>query len=47
MPYLESLGFPGRYKGWNSVEGFFKFVRDLYPNQDTVENVAKWLGKRS
>jgi hypothetical protein len=32
--YLESLGFPWRYEGREKVEGFFKFVRDLYPDMD-------------
>ena len=32
MPYLESIGFQWRYEGRESVEGFFKFVRDLYPD---------------
>jgi ketosteroid isomerase-like protein len=32
MPYLESLGFPSRYIGREEIEGFFQFVRDLYPN---------------
>ena len=34
MPYLDSLGFPWRYQGREKVEGFFKFVRDLYPDMD-------------
>ena len=34
MPYLDSLGFPWRYEGREKVEGFFKFVRDLYPDMD-------------
>jgi len=34
MPYLESLGFPWRYEGREKVEGFFTFVRDLYPEMD-------------
>ncbi len=32
MPYLESLGFAGRYSGCTEIEGFFKFVRELYPD---------------
>jgi ketosteroid isomerase-like protein len=34
MPYLESLGFPWRYEGREKVEGFFKFIRELYPDMD-------------
>ena len=34
MPYLESLGFQWRYEGHEEVEGFFKFVRDLYPEMN-------------
>ena len=34
MRYLDSLGFPWRYEGREKVEGFFKFVRDLYPDMD-------------
>lgn len=34
MPYLESFGFPWRYEGREKVEGFFRFVRDLYPDMD-------------
>ena len=34
MPYLDSVGFPWRYEGREKVEGFFKFVRDLYPEMD-------------
>ena len=34
MPCLDSLGFPWRYEGREKVEGFFKFVRDLYPDMD-------------
>jgi ketosteroid isomerase-like protein len=34
MPYLDGLGFPWRYEGREKVEGFFKFVRDLYPDMD-------------
>jgi ketosteroid isomerase-like protein len=34
MLYLDSLGFPWRYEGREKVEGFFKFVRDLYPDMD-------------
>ncbi|HEY2470005.1 MAG TPA: nuclear transport factor 2 family protein [Terracidiphilus sp.] len=32
MPYLDSLGFPWRCAGREKIEGFFKFVRDLYPH---------------
>jgi len=38
MPYLESLGVPGRYEGREAIEGFFRFVRDVYPDMD-LENV--------
>ena len=34
MPYLESLGFPWRYEGREKIEGFFEFVRDLYPDMN-------------
>lgn len=34
MPYLESLGFPSRYIGREEIEGFFQFVRGLYPDMD-------------
>ena len=34
MPYLESLGIPWRYEGREEIQGFFKFVRDPYPNMD-------------
>jgi uncharacterized protein len=34
MPYLESFGFPGRYEGREAIEGFFRFVRELYPDMD-------------
>jgi ketosteroid isomerase-like protein len=34
MPYLDSVGFPWRYERREEVEGFFKFVRDLYPEMD-------------
>ncbi len=34
MPYLDSLGIPWRYKGREQIEGFFKFVRDLYPEME-------------
>ena len=34
MPYLESLGFPSRYIGREEVEGFFRFVRSLYPDME-------------
>src|SRR6266446_6484221 len=38
MPYLESLGVPGRYEGREAIEGFFRFVRDVYPDMD-LENI--------
>jgi uncharacterized protein len=38
MPYLESFGVPGRYEGREAIEGFFRFVRDLYPDMD-LENI--------
>jgi len=38
MPYLESLGVPGRYEGHEAIEGFFRFVRDVYPDMD-LENI--------
>jgi ketosteroid isomerase-like protein len=34
MPYLDSLGFPWRYEGREKIEGFFKCVRDLYPDME-------------
>ena len=34
MPYLESFGLPGRYEGREAIAGFFRFVRDLYPDMD-------------
>ena len=34
MPYLESVGFPWRYQGRETIEGFFKFVRELFPDMD-------------
>lgn len=34
MPYLESLGFPSRYIGRKEIEGFFQFVRGLYPDME-------------
>jgi uncharacterized protein len=34
MPYLESLGFPSRYIGREKIEGFFQFVRGLYPDME-------------
>src|SRR5881398_3638575 len=39
MPYLESLGVPGRYEGREAIEGFFRFVREVYPDMD-LENVT-------
>jgi hypothetical protein len=38
MPYLESFDLPGRYEGREAIEGFFRFVRDLYPDMD-LENI--------
>ena len=38
MPYLESLGVPGRYEGREAIVGFFRFVREVYPDMD-LENV--------
>ena len=38
MPYLESFGIPGRYEGREAIEGFFRFVRELYPDMD-LENI--------
>src|SRR6266849_5266824 len=38
MPYLESVGVPGRYEGREAIEGFFRFVREVYPDMD-LENV--------
>jgi hypothetical protein len=38
MPYLESFGLPGRYEGHEAIEGFFRFIRELYPDMD-LENV--------
>jgi hypothetical protein len=38
MPYLESLGVPGRYEGREAIEGLFRFVRDVYPDMD-LENI--------
>src|SRR5258705_13549038 len=38
MPYLESFGIPGRYEGRGTIEGFFRFVRELYPDMD-LENI--------
>ena len=34
MSYLESVGFPWRYEGRETIEGFFKFVRELFPDMD-------------
>lgn len=34
MPYLESVGFPGRYQGHEQIRGFFAFVRELYPDME-------------
>ena len=38
MPYLESFGLPGRYVGREAIEGFFRFVREIYPDMD-LENI--------
>ena len=38
-PYLESFGIPGRYEGRQAIEGFFRFVREVYPDMD-LENVT-------
>jgi len=38
MPYLESLGVPGRYEGRDAIEGFFRSVREIYPALE-FENV--------
>ena len=38
MPYLQSFGLPGRYEGHEAIEGFFRFVREIYPDMD-LENV--------
>ena len=38
MPYRESVGLPGRYGGREAIEGFFRSVRELYPDMD-LENV--------
>ena len=38
IPYLESVGVPGRYEGRKAIEGFFRIVRELYPDMD-LENV--------
>src|SRR4029453_15199662 len=42
MPYLESLGVPGRDEGREAIEGFFCFVRQLYPDRD-LEHVKVML----
>jgi hypothetical protein len=31
MPYLATFGYPAEYKGREALVGFFRFVRDLYP----------------
>jgi hypothetical protein len=38
MPYLESFGLSGRYEGHEAIEGFFRFVREVYPDMD-LENI--------
>src|ERR1700732_1289051 len=44
MPYLESLGIPWRYAGRKEVEGFFKYVRGLYPNMEF--QTSRWSVRR-
>src|SRR6267142_6932139 len=39
MPYLKSFGFPGRYEGREALAGFFRFVRELYPDMD-LDNIT-------
>lgn len=36
MPYFESLGVPGRYQGRDQIQGFFAFVRELFPDLQLV-----------
>ena len=31
MPYLEGLGFSSRYEGREKIQGFFDFVKELFP----------------
>ena len=38
MPYLATFGYPAEYKGREAIVGFFRFVRDLYPDFE-FENV--------
>jgi hypothetical protein len=38
MPYLSTLGYATGYKGREAIAGFFRFVRDLYPDFE-FENV--------
>jgi hypothetical protein len=38
MPYLSSFGIPGRYEGREAIEGFCRFVREVYPDMD-LENL--------
>jgi hypothetical protein len=38
MPYLSTFGYATEYKGREAIAGFFRFVRDLYPDFD-FENV--------
>src|SRR5256885_17099110 len=45
MPYLESLGVPGRYEGREAIEGFIRFVREVYPDMD-LENVKVSIDTR-
>jgi uncharacterized protein len=34
MPYLESVGFPGRYEGHEQIRAFFAFVREIFPDME-------------
>ena len=38
ISYFESVGVPGRYEGREAIEGFFRFVRELYSDMD-LENI--------
>jgi ketosteroid isomerase-like protein len=38
MPYLATFGYATKYKGREAIAGFFRFVRDLYPDFE-FENV--------
>jgi uncharacterized protein len=44
MPYLESVGVRGRYEGRKAIEGFFRYVRELYPDMD-LENIKVMIDK--